>query len=749
MAYIGQQPFQEFASVPTKDSFTGDGSTTTFDLANDVVRGAENALEVFVDNVRQEPGSGKAFTLGVDGSNNYRRITFTAAPASSAAIYVINDKTNLSAIAPINTDFNGAELVLDADGDTTLHASTDDIIDLRIAGSDVLKFAQSSGDAIIKNATDAKDLIFQQADGNKLFEINDGNFVGVGGNSTAPGEIRIFEDTDNGSNYSGFKAAASTTSSVAYQLPAADGSSGTHLTTDGSGVLSWTASVSLANDTNNRVITGTGSGLNGEANLTFDGSTLAVTGALTASGIIKTDDTTAATSTTDGSLQTDGGLSVAADAVIGDDLILLSDAAIVNFGANSEIKLTHVHDTGLLLTDSGGTPTLQFHDANESISSDGTDLTLAAGADINLTATTDINIPSNVGLTFGNDGEKIEGDGTDLTIAGNNINLTATADVNIPSGVGLTFATAEKIESDGTDLSITVGSNGDINIPANIGLTFGDDGEKIEGDGTDLTITGNNINLTATADVVIPANVGITFGTGEKIEGDSTDLTVTSGAKINLTATSDVHIPNNVGIVFGGDSEKIEGDGTDMTISANNLTIDAAADITLDAAGNDLNFAAGGTTVLTITNSSSDVIVKPIVDTKDLIFQQRDGTEVMRIEDGAYMSLAAMAVNPEVALSDGANIAWNVLTSPVAKVTLAGNRNLSAASGGVAGQFVSLLVIQDGTGSRTLTPNAVYEFTGDVAPTLTTTANKGDLFVFRYNGSKYLEVGRNLNLTLS
>jgi len=81
------------------------------------------------------------------------------------------------------------------------------------------------------------------------------------------------------------------------------------------------------------------------------------TAALTASGIIKTDDTTAATSTTDGSLQTDGGLSVAADAVIGDDLLLLSDAAVLNFGADSEIKLTHVHNTGLLLTDSGGTPT--------------------------------------------------------------------------------------------------------------------------------------------------------------------------------------------------------------------------------------------------------------------------------------------------------------------------------------------------------------------------------------------------------
>ena len=74
---------------------------------------------------------------------------------------------------------------------------------------------------------------------------------------------------------------------------------------------------------------------------------------------------------------------------------------------------------------------------------------------------------------------------------------------------------------------------------------------------------------------------------------------------------------------------------------------------------------------------------------------------------------------------------------------------MGAGSGGIAGQFVSLLVIQDGTGSRTLSFNAVYEFKDDTAPTLTTTAAKGDLFVFRYNGSKFLEVGRNQNLTLS
>jgi hypothetical protein len=103
----------------------------------------------------------------------------------------------------------------------------------------------------------------------------------------------------------------------------------------------------------------------------------------------------------------------------------------------------------------------------------------------------------------------------------------------------------------------------------------------------------------------------------------------------------------------------------------------------------------------------------------------------------------------ETTLTDGATVTWNAETQDVAKVTLAGNRTLSSATSGTTGQFISLLIIQDGTGSRTLTWNAAYEFASDTAPTLTTTASKGDLFVFRYNGSKWLEVGRNQALTLS
>ena len=73
----------------------------------------------------------------------------------------------------------------------------------------------------------------------------------------------------------------------------------------------------------------------------------------TFSGVLKTDDTTEATSTTDGSLQTDGGLSVAKDIVAGDDIHLKSDSAQISFGADSEVRLDHTADTGLTLQGSG------------------------------------------------------------------------------------------------------------------------------------------------------------------------------------------------------------------------------------------------------------------------------------------------------------------------------------------------------------------------------------------------------------
>lgn len=117
------------------------------------------------------------------------------------------------------------------------------------------------------------------------------------------------------------------------------------------------------------------------------------------------------------------------------------------------------------------------------------------------------------------------------------------------------------------------------------------------------------------------------------------------------------------------------------------------------------------------------------------------GTGLVKFNDGAYF--------PEATLTDGTTISWDVGSSPVAKVTLGGNRTLSAPTNGLTGQFISIAVIQDSTGSRTLTWNSAYEFTGDTAPTLTTTASKADVFVFRYNGTVWHEMGRNLNLSIT
>jgi hypothetical protein len=126
-------------------------------------------------------------------------------------------------------------------------------------------------------------------------------------------------------------------------------------------------------------------------------------------------------------------------------------------------------------------------------------------------------------------------------------------------------------------------------------------------------------------------------------------------------------------------------------------------------------------------------------------------SKVLSANANNLTTISGAVLCTEDTLTDQATIAWDVIASPVAKVTLGANRTIAAPSGTspAAGQFVALTVIQDGTGSRTLTWNATYEFKDDTAPTLTTTAAKGDLFIFKYNGSKWLEVGRNQNLTLS
>jgi hypothetical protein len=149
MAYIGQSIKNGTFSVLDTSGNTYNGSNTTFSLGTQV--GSAAQLLVSHDGVIQKPGTD--YTLASGGAS----ITFTTAPASGASIFIVeisgavggtitpSDSSVTSAklsgnlVTPGTLDVNGQELILDADGDTSITADTDDQIDFKVAGNDRVK----------------------------------------------------------------------------------------------------------------------------------------------------------------------------------------------------------------------------------------------------------------------------------------------------------------------------------------------------------------------------------------------------------------------------------------------------------------------------------------------------------------------------------------------------------------------------------------------------------------------------------
>ena len=98
-------------------------------------------------------------------------------------------------------------------------------------------------------------------------------------------------------------------------------------------------------------------------------------------------------------------------------------------------------------------------------------------------------------------------------------------------------------------------------------------------------------------------------------------------------------------------------------------------------------------------------------------------------------------------LTDAATIAWDAAANQVTSITLTDNRTMGAPTNLVDGGFYHLTVIQDGTGSRTLTWNAVFKWAAATAPTLTTTASAKDEFTFRSDGTNLYNLGQSLNVS--
>ena len=134
MAYIGKSIESGTFSVLDTSGNTYNGSNTTFSLGTQV--GSPAQLLVSHDGVLQKPGTD--YSLASGGT----QITFSTAPASGASIFIVEISGAVG--GPLASDLNGTELILDAAGDTSITADTDDQIDIKIAGADDFRFTANS-----------------------------------------------------------------------------------------------------------------------------------------------------------------------------------------------------------------------------------------------------------------------------------------------------------------------------------------------------------------------------------------------------------------------------------------------------------------------------------------------------------------------------------------------------------------------------------------------------------------------------
>ena len=127
--------------------------------------------------------------------------------------------------------------------------------------------------------TDRYQLYVGSSDGNKL--IGGGEFWNLN-STTAGGGIKLYEATNNGTNFVELKAPDSIASNETFVLPGADGAADTVLKTDGSGNLTFVAVDTLSNAGLNNVVEDTSPQLGG--NLDLNSSDVTGTGNVNISG---------------------------------------------------------------------------------------------------------------------------------------------------------------------------------------------------------------------------------------------------------------------------------------------------------------------------------------------------------------------------------------------------------------------------------------------------------------------------------
>jgi hypothetical protein len=345
----------------------------TVDISGDLTlsAGGDGAL-VFAtageNSIKIPDNQGSALIIE-EANNAY--MTFVTTDSSEAVS--IAKTLTLSTVAAAGTDTDKF-LVLDSSGNVDYRTGTQVLSDIGggTGGGDMTSFQLEDDDGTEVTISDAKEVKIigsgvttnwtdtdngTDADPYDLTITVDAAQTGI--TSVYNASLKLGRDADNLVDF------ATTDNKIIFRVEGVDEvelvqNALSPVTSDGvalgTGSLMWSdlflASGSVIN-LNNGDITLTHS----SETLTVAGGTFATaaltTSTIVASGIIKTDDNTNATSTTDGSLQTDGGLSVVLDAIFGDDVTLITDGAVLNLGVGSDVSITHDGTTGGTIT---GTP---------------------------------------------------------------------------------------------------------------------------------------------------------------------------------------------------------------------------------------------------------------------------------------------------------------------------------------------------------------------------------------------------------
>ena len=141
-----------------------------------------------------------------------------------------------------------------------------------------------------------------------------------------------------------------------------------------------------------------------------------------------------------------------------------------------------------------------------------------------------------------------------------------------------------------------------------------------------------------------------------------------------------------------------------------------------------------------VPTSVSSTIVAEKTFTASVIF-----TSAVRME--GLVSLSGAVKSHITTLTDAATVALDFNDANMFMVTLGGNRTLAAPSNATAGQTGSIYVVQDSTGSRTLSYNNAWRFPSGSVPTATTDASAIDLVVYNTRSATTIDAVMLKNFT--